>query len=83
MGRSMFKSAPMLPAMKRDRYLRPNELAEILNVPVETIEHLIAQGELLTLKLPGGELRIDPQSVRHFLKACEIDVTRGFVARVS
>jgi hypothetical protein len=68
---------------KRDRYLRPDELAAVLSLDLPAVEALAASGHIRTIRLPNGQLRFDPRSVQDFLLACEIDVRRHYVEAVN
>jgi len=64
---------------KRDRSIRPEQLADTLQVEPSAIDQWVEAGWLKAFKLPSGELRIDPRSVQDFLLACELDVRSHFV----
>jgi predicted site-specific integrase-resolvase len=67
---------------KRDRYIRFDEFGQMLQVETSFVEELVRNGQIRAFRLPNGELRLDPQSVRDFLLACELDVRTHFVAVV-
>jgi predicted site-specific integrase-resolvase len=64
---------------KGDRYLKPEQLADTMQVEVPIIEGWAKAGWIRSVKLPSGELRLDPRSVQDFLRACELDVRLHFV----
>lgn len=64
---------------KGDRWPRTEQIADMLQVQPEVVIELIRTGQLRALRLPGGELRVDPRSLQDFLLACELDLRKHFV----
>jgi hypothetical protein len=64
---------------KGDRYLRPEYVADMFDVPVETVTEFLRRGQLLAYRLPDGQIRIDPRSLQDFLLACELDLRKHFL----
>ena len=67
---------------KGDRYPKPEQISEMLQVPLEIVSELIRTGQLLAVRLPNGAVRIDPRSVQDFLLACELDLRKHFIGVV-
>lgn len=47
--------------------LRPAEVARLLNVSQGTIRRWITNGHLVAIKTPGGQHRIDAESVQRLM----------------
>ena len=67
---------------KHDRFLRPDEFGDMLQISQNAVEEFVRSGLIRTVRLPSGDLRLDPRSVQEFLLACELDVRKHFVETV-
>jgi hypothetical protein len=55
--------------MARGKWLLPEEIAEILRVPIAEVHHLCDAREFAVLELPGGQRRVDAVSFARFIRA--------------
>ena len=60
--------------MMEEKYLKVNEVAEILHVRIETVRRYIQQGSIVALILPGGDYRIAESELNKLLNR----ITAGY-----
>jgi excisionase family DNA binding protein len=49
------------------KLLRPAEVARLLDVSDGTVRRWLAEGHLPSIRTPGGQYRIDPESVARLM----------------
>lgn len=55
--------------MSMAELMRPAEVARLLNVSHGTVRRWITEGHLVSIRTPGGQYRIDSESVQKLMTA--------------
>jgi predicted site-specific integrase-resolvase len=49
----------------------PDEVSEMLRLPVRRLSRMARQGEIPAVILPDGEIRFDPDELRRWVQSCK------------
>ena len=50
-----------------DKLLTPEEVSELLRIPMRAVRHLVSMGELVAITLPANRLRIERSALTDFI----------------